>query len=140
MTRYQHILLATDLGEASQKATEKAKDFAELFGATLSIVHIIEPIAAYGYPELADLQTPLIETANVKMKTLGEKLGVPAERRFVELGSIKKLIPALAAQHKVDLIILGSHDRHGIARLLGSNANAIAHHTHCDTMIVHNTH
>ncbi len=136
---YQRLLLATDLTDASTAATNKARQLATLFNAELFIAHAIEPITAYGYPELADLQSPLIETAKKQIVQIANELNIPETQCLIEFGAVKKVIPDIVNTHNIDLIILGSHDRHGIARLLGSNANAIAHHTHCDTLIIHNT-
>lgn len=135
---YSRLLLATDLSHASDAATQKARQLANVLQAELFIAHAIEPIAAYGYPELSDLQSPLIDNAKTTLSTLAQELNVPTDHCFIEFGPVKKIIPELAAKHNVDLIILGSHGHHGIARLLGSSANAIAHHTDCDTLIVHN--
>ena len=133
---YKHILLATDLTDASEKTTQKAIQLAKLFSATLSVVHAIEPIAAYGYPELADLQSPLIDSAKDRMVNLIKQLGISEAQAHLEFGPVKKIVPELASKLKVDLVILGSHEHHGIARLLGSSTNAIMHHTHCDTLII----
>lgn len=135
---YTHILLAADLNDASDKTTQKTMQLVKLFGAQLSVVHAIEPIAAYGYPELADLQSPLIDSAKDKMAALVKQLGIPEANAHLEFGPVKKIVPELASKLNVDLVILGSHEHHGIARLLGSSTNAIMHHTQCDTLIVHN--
>lgn len=135
---YSRLLLATDLSDASAAATQKARQLKDLLQADLFIGHAIEPIAAYGYPELADLQSPLIDNAKTSLLKLAKELGVPDEHCLIEFGPVKKVIPDIASKHDITLIILGSHGRHGIARLLGSSANAIAHHTDCDTLIVHN--
>ncbi|MEJ2344256.1 MAG: universal stress protein, partial [Gammaproteobacteria bacterium] len=41
-----------------------------------------------------------------------------------------------AKEQQVDLIVLGSHGRHGIGRLLGSTADNILHHADCDVLAV----
>ena len=48
----------------------------------------------------------------------------------------ENIIINIADQEKVDLIIVGSHGRHGLALLLGSTANSVLHHAKCDVMAV----
>ena len=52
------------------------------------------------------------------------------------MGSPKTEIVRVANEHKVDLIIVGSHGRHGLALLLGSTANGVLHHATCDVLAV----
>jgi len=42
----------------------------------------------------------------------------------------------IAEENNVDLIIVGSHGRHGLALLLGSTANGVLHHAKCDVLAV----
>ena len=52
------------------------------------------------------------------------------------MGSPKTEIVRVANENKVDLIIVGSHGRHGLALLLGSTANGVLHHATCDVLAV----
>jgi hypothetical protein len=67
---------------------------------------------------------------------LGEKLAVDLANRWMLWGVPKQEIIHIAEQEKVDLIVVGSHGRHGLALLLGSTANSILHHAKCDVMAV----
>lgn len=138
---YQRIMLAIDLhpacdGNTAQRAVEIAKDF----NAQLYLVHAIEHINAYGvaqaYPSVVDLEQQMLEDARQEIKRWGERLQVPAERQCVEIGSPKAVILDKASQFKIDLLIVGSHGRHGLALLLGSTANAVLHHAPCDVLAV----
>jgi universal stress protein A len=51
-------------------------------------------------------------------------------------GVPKQEIIHIAEQQQVDLIVLGSHGRHGLALLLGSTANAVLHYAKCDVMAI----
>jgi Universal stress protein UspA and related nucleotide-binding proteins len=75
-------------------------------------------------------------TAKKNLTKLGEKLVVTEDRRWLEMGSPKTEIVRVANENKVDLIIVGSHGRHGLALLLGSTANGVLHHATCDVLAV----
>jgi universal stress protein A len=51
-------------------------------------------------------------------------------------GSPKSEICLLAEREQVDLIVVGSHGRHGLSLLLGSTANSVLHYARCDVMAV----
>ena len=138
MSGYKHILFATDLGESSV-VTSKAAEFAKKFGATLSLVHIVEPIPAYGYPDGMELESPYIEEARAELSKLGKQLNVTDEHQYIEFGSIKTRIIELADELDCDLVIIGSHGRHGLSRLLGSTASAVLHGATCDVLTVRYT-
>jgi universal stress protein A len=51
-------------------------------------------------------------------------------------GTPKQEIVRLAEQEGIDLIVVGSHGRHGLSLLLGSTANSILHYAGCDVMTI----
>lgn len=140
MGQYRHILLAADFTTESDKVVQRAKSLAETFNAKLSIVHVLEPISiAYGgeFPvDLGDLHKELEKQAREQLTKLGERLNVPKENQFLEVGITKKEILRVATANDVDLIVMGSHGRHGLALLLGSTANAVLHHADIDVLAV----
>ena len=136
MYPYKHILLATDLSDICGLVTAQAKSMADLYSSKLSIVHAIEPIPAYGYPGFEDLQTPLIDHARQQVEKLAKDSGIPESQIYLEFGAVKKEILRVAKEIKADLIVIGSHGRHGLSRLLGSGANAIVHGAECDVLTV----
>ncbi|MEE9452582.1 MAG: universal stress protein [Gammaproteobacteria bacterium] len=136
---YQKILYATDFDEVGYNAAKKAKQVAEKFSGTLYLVHVIEPFPAYAYPGFAgftEVEAPLKEHAEREMEKLAEQLNVPRSQRYLEIGSTKSEILSVASELDVDLIVAGSHDKHGLAFLLGSTSNAISHGANCDVLIV----
>ncbi len=136
MSKYTHILLATDLSETSERANAKAAELAKQNGAKLSVIHCIEPIPAYGYPGFADLESPVIDQAKLEMNKLGEVMDIPLDNQRIEFGSVKSEVLKAAEDLGIDLIIIGSHGRHGISRLLGSSAAGIVHGADCDVLTV----
>ena len=136
---YKKVLFATDFDEIGVSSAHKAKKIADENKAELLLVHVVEPIPAYAYPGFAgfaEVEVSIREQAEKELNTLANQLGVDVKHRLLEFGSVKNEILRLAKEHKVDLIVAGSHGKHGLALLLGSTANAILHGAHCDMLIV----
>ncbi len=135
---YKHILFATDLAEDTDFILDKVRTIRGYSGALLSVVHVVEPLPGYSYAYLGieDIEEQLISEAREALMKLGEKLSIPKERQWIEIGPSKTKILKVAADIKADLIICGSHGRHGLSLLLGSTANAILHGAKCDVLTV----
>lgn len=135
---YKNILFATDLTEDSDYLVEKVQKMHQATGAKLSLVHVVEPLPGYSYAYLGieDIEGQLIQEARQAIERLSDKLQVPKENLFVEVGPTKTKILKVAEDIKADLIICGSHGRHGLSLLLGSTANAILHGAKCDVLTV----
>jgi universal stress protein A len=135
---YKHILFATDLTEDTQYIIEKVQTIRGYTNATLTLVHVVEPLPGYSYAYLGieDIEGQLIAEAKQSIDKLGTKLNVKKDSQFVEVGPTKTKILGIADQIKADLIICGSHGRHGLSLLLGSTANAILHGAKCDVLTV----
>lgn len=135
---YKHILFATDLTDETEYVVEKVRAMRGFTGAKLSIVHVVEPLPGYSYAYLGieDIEGQLIEEARQSIEKLGAKLNVPSSDQFVEVGPTKTKILKISEDVGADLIICGSHGRHGLSLLLGSTANAILHGAKCDVLTV----
>ena len=136
---YKQVLFATDFDDVGIHAAHKAKKIADENGAELLLVHVVEPIPAYAYPGFAgfaEVEVSIRDQAEKELNALAERLKVDAKHRFLEFGSTKNEVLRIAEAHKVDLIVAGSHGKHGLALLLGSTAHAILHGAHCDMLIV----
>ena len=142
MENYKHILLAVDFYEHCEAVANRAKDLAIKYQAKLSIIHVVDSLpitdASYGgdIPFNMDITAELMAGAKKRLATLGEKLAVTEDRQWLEMGSPKTEIVRIAEENKVDLIVIGSHGRHGLALLLGSTANGVLHHATCDVLAV----
>lgn len=142
MTFYQHILLAVDFSEESGHIKLKAAEMAKKFAAKLSIIHVLDnipmPDMNYGTIIPLDYETEhaLLEIEKNQLNHVGEELNVPENQRWLIWGNPKDEICGLAEKESVDLIIVGSHGRHGLALLLGSTANDVLHHAPCDVLAV----
>jgi universal stress protein A len=142
MAEYTHILLAVDFFDQTQRVAERAKALAETYKAKLSLIHVVDnmPLPDVGYGlDIAydvDLTGEMIAAAKQKLADLAQKLGVITGDIWVEMGSPKIEITRIAQEYQVDLIVVGSHGRHGLALLLGSTSNGVLHHANCDVLAV----
>ena len=128
---YKKILCAVDVKSEDESTIEKAFSMAEQYNAKLFIVHVIE------YTFLPkDYQKNLKEEVLPKIKELSERYGILKKNRFVKFGQSYAEICALEEKHNIDLIVIGSHGKHGIKALLGSTANAVLQQANCDVMLV----
>lgn len=138
---YNNILVAIDLHPSCDDNTAiRAHKIASELNAKLSIVHAVEHINAYGmaqaYPTVIDLEEQLAQEAKDALAKFSQKFNIPVTQQFIEVGSPKMVILNKAEEIKADLIIVGSHGRHGLALLLGSTANAVIHNATCDVLAV----
>ena len=142
MADYQHLLLAADFSEHGEYVARKSRSLADSYQAELSIVHVLDdipmPDTSYGtvIPLDKDSSYPLLEDEKIKLMQLGERLQVKPAKLWLVWGAPKQEIVLLAERLAVDLIVVGSHGRHGLALLLGSTANAVLHHARCDVMAI----
>ncbi|KAB0548849.1 universal stress protein [Pseudomonas argentinensis] len=138
---YQHILVAVDLTEECDPVMKRAQALAGSTQAKLSVVHIVEPMAmAFGGDvpmDLSMLQQQQFEQAKERLDAFAIKYPqLSAESRHLAYGQPRQEIHRLAAEQHCDLIIVGSHGRHGLALLLGSTANDVLHGAPCDVLAV----
>jgi universal stress protein A len=141
MSTYQNILVAVDLHPAcDETVVKRAMDIAKQNNAKVTVVHAIEHINAYGvaqaYPTVIDLEEQMMTEAKESLAKLAAKFNIPAAQQAIEIGSPKVVILNHATELNADLIVVGSHGRHGLSLLLGSTANAVLHHAHCDVLAV----
>lgn len=135
---YKHILFATDLSDESDYIISKVRGMRGYTGAKLSLIHVVEPMPGYSYAYLGieDIEGQLIEEARTALAKLSEQLSVDKKDQWVEVGPTKSKIQTVAQDIGADLIVCGSHGRHGLSLLLGSTANAILHGAKCDVLVV----
>lgn len=141
MALYQHLLLAIDFSAESHYIGERAKTLASQCGARISLIHVVEHVPLDLSNDLVlaqpvNIDQELIDDARGKLDELAEKLGLGDTQRFVELGSTKAEILRIAEENAVDLVVVGSHGRHGLALLMGSTANAVLHGAKCDVLAI----
>jgi universal stress protein A len=106
----------------------------------ISVCHILEPLAfTYGGDipvDLSDVQIQLEQQAKERLAALADQLQVDPKNQHVVLGQPAKEINRIASEDTVDLIIVGSHGRHGLALIFGSTSNSVLHGADCDVLAV----
>ena len=137
---YERIMLAVDLTEESKHVAERAQALAAAYGAELHVVHVIEPLSlAYGGDipmDLSSVQEQIHEQAKSHLAEFAASLNVPAEHQYLIFGRPESEIQRAAEAKGADVIVVGSHGRHGLALLLGSTANGVLHGATCDVLAV----
>lgn len=135
---YKHILFATDLTDEAELTISRVVGMRGFTGAKLSLVHVVEPMPGYSYAYLGieDIEGQLIDEAKQALAKLGAKLSIDPKDQWIEVGPTKLKILKVAEDIQADLVICGSHGRHGLSLLLGSTANAILHGAKCDVLTV----
>ncbi len=141
MSGYSHVLIAVDLTDDSAVVAHRGLEIARRFNSQVSLLHVVEfiPVDPAGealLPPPVDLESELVQGARQRLDALCESLGLKDTPRRVEMGSIKSELLRAAQEQKADLIVLGSHERHGLALLLGSTEKSILHKASCDVLAV----
>ena len=140
MGLYQHILVAIDLSDEADEVLQKAKHIAETEKATLTLVHVVEPLSvAYGSDiplDLTTLQDEITQQARERISRLAESIDLEKGEQHVVYGRPEREVHRIAEESEVDLIVVGSHGRHGLALILGSTSTSILHGACCDVLAV----
>ena len=140
MGEYKHILVGVDLTVESRVVAQKALSLRNSFDCRLSCVHVIEPLSlAYGGDipmDLSTIQEQIQDTAKSHLAEFAEALSIDETDRHLIFGRPETEIHTLANEIDADLIVVGSHGRHGLALLLGSTANGVLHGAPCDVLAV----
>jgi universal stress protein A len=138
---YTHILTALDLTDECVSVFDRARELAQHYGAKLSIVHIIEPMSmAFGGDiplDLSLIQKQQFEQSRELLKKFVAKHPEISEsQQHMSTGNPREEIHRLAQEQACDLIVVGSHGRHGLALLLGSTAKDLLQSAPCDVLAV----
>ena len=123
---FKHILVPVDGSPNAARAVEKAVGLAQAFGSALTLVTVIDnyPFAgvggdfAYGQVEYLAAATENANTALAKAEAIAAQKGLTCGKRTVEEHVIHEGILDTAKALEADLIVMGSHGRHGLEKLL----------------------
>lgn len=130
------IMFPSDFSHTGDAALEMATSLARDSGATLLIVHVEERPIAYGGGEF---YYGVDEPATDDLKRMLEEVRpvdshVPCEHRLVK-GDPATAITNLAREEQVDMIVMGTHGRTGVSRLLmGSVTESVVRHANCPVL------
>ncbi|MDP0588400.1 MAG: universal stress protein [Candidatus Endonucleobacter bathymodioli] len=140
MSNYNHILVAIDLSDEANDVLKKATFLAESNRAKVTIVHVVEPLSvAYGSDiplDLTLLQDEITQQAQQRITKLADKIQLNNGEQHIVYGRPDSEIHRIAKELDVDLVVVGSHGRHGLALILGSTSTSIIHGACCDVLAV----
>jgi nucleotide-binding universal stress UspA family protein len=134
--KVKKILFPTDFSHTGDAALAMATALARDTGATLVIAHVEEPPVAYGGGELYyGIPNPATEDLrNMLHEIKPSDSSVPCEYRLIT-GDPATAVVRLAEEEEVDIIVMGTHGRTGLSRLLmGSVAEAVVRRAKCPVL------
>lgn len=138
MSNYQSILVALDVCDDNDLIIQRALSLAGDAGK-VQLIHYVEPIY---YPEnymgglSIDFQEKSVSFAKQELAIAAAKHGIPEANCHVKVGKASRGVHEFANDNHCDLVVVGSHGKHGLQLLLGSTATAILHGSGCDVLAV----
>ncbi len=141
---YKKILAAVDLSEEAQQVLDQARETVKQNDAELSLIVVIKPInqvysgfdVAALSADAALIEADAVRQAEARLAEHAKSLGIPVKRTYVGRGNPAHEIREMSMELGTDLIILGTHGRHGLGLLLGSTATGVLHGCQCDVLTV----
>lgn len=141
---YKHVMAAVDLSDEAGQVLAEAQRVAQDHGAKLSLITVVKPLTqVYGGLDMAaytqasvNFEREAQAQALEHLKTVGAGVGAAAEDVHAVIGAPAPQIVDTAKDIGVDLIVVGSHGKHGLGLLLGSTANGVLHHAECDVLTI----
>lgn len=120
----REILAATDFSTQSSRALEAAQALAELFGAGLHVLHVVSDASKK-------------KIAQTQLDSFAKATGVIETVKAIAVGHAAAEIVKYAGREKIDLIVLGTHGRSGLTRvLMGSVAEAVVRSAPCQVLTI----
>lgn len=138
---YRNILCATDFSDHCRVAAERAAELARLYGARLTLLHVVEhfPVNRSDVaPEDVDPEHYQEARAQGLLAEVAKRLDFEHVDRKVRFSmqSAQHEILRYAGKHEPDLIVIASHGRHGVSTILGSTTYGVTHNSPCDVLSV----
>ncbi len=137
---YRRILLVVDLTEDSLQIGRRARDLAATLGAEVELLHVVEfmPVEPMGETLMpaVRIEDELLARARQRLGALAQQLSLSGAPQRVESGNVKAEIVRVARERQVDLIVLGSRERHGLSILVNFTEDTILHAAPCDVLAV----
>src|SRR5262245_65301988 len=140
MPAYRRILLVVDLLEDSTAVGQRAQDLSKTLGAAVELLHVVEfvPVEPMGETLMpaVQIEDELLKKAGQRLRELSTELGFGEAPCHVEAGNVKSEIVRIARERHVDLIVLGSRERHGLSILVNLTEDTVLHAAPCDVLAV----
>ena len=145
---YKRILIATDGSQLSDMAVESGLSLAGLTGASVIVLKVVPryprsyfdgtlPVEAADIKRIEKQWSDAAQVLVNKVKARGSDEGVSVKAVVVKSDLIAEALIAAAKRHKCDLIVMASHGRRGIKRLLlGSETQQVLTHSHIPVLVL----
>lgn len=142
---FKHILVPVDGSETCIKAVAKATDLAKAFGSAVTILYVIDPYPftgvgadfAYGQAQYLSAATSEANQVLDETKAAFEAAGIQAQTLIGEGHAVHEGIERVLKSLDADLIVMGSHGRKGLQRLvLGSVTQRVLGVVHVPVLVV----
>jgi universal stress protein A len=137
---YQRILAAVDLGENSDLVLARAKAVANVKGAELRLLHVVEyvPVEPMGEALVpaVSIEEELVAGARARLAELAAAAELGQAQQLVIAGTIKAEVLRQTREWPADLVVLGSRERHGLALIINQTEDAVLHAAPCDILAV----
>ncbi|GAA5444830.1 universal stress protein A homolog 2 [Microbulbifer sp. NBRC 101763] len=128
---YKSILCAIEASHEGRLVLSKAVELSKKFESKLFVLNVLP----YGFLP-RDYQKELKESALPKFEDIVSDFGISKKNRALKVGKPYEIICKESVKRKVDLIVLGTHSKKGLSSIIGSTANGIVNHAHCDVTLV----
>jgi nucleotide-binding universal stress UspA family protein len=142
---YKHLLVPLDGSPASEAALTQAIALAQTCGAALTVMMVYDPFpyiaaaAEYGSYQVQlaeDLRLEAEQTVQAA-SARAQAAGLQTSSHVVELQKVWRAVLDVAQTEKADLIVMGSHGRSGLDKLvMGSVTQRVLQHTHLPVLVV----
>jgi universal stress protein A len=140
MPRYKKILVLLDLADSNEQIAAAGQEMAAYSNAALVVLHVVEFLPAEPMGEslvpTVQIEDDLIQRSRVKLDELAARLGLKQASLRVEAGNVKTEILRVAEEESVDLIVVGSRQRHGLGVLVNFTEDTVLHAARCDVLAV----
>lgn len=142
---FQHILVPVDGSGTALQAVDKAVTLAKAFSSKITVINVVDyyPFVgvgadyAFGQAEYMAAATAGAQKALNEAHAAVLAAGLPCAQRVIEGHVVHEGILEAATAEAADLIIMGSHGRHGIEKLLlGSVTQRVLSHTTLPVLVV----
>jgi len=131
-----------DFSPHAERSVKRAAALAEENNATLTLLHVVEDFVLYDdfydpvMPMTMEYEDSLLEAASKRLADWVNTLDLGNPEVEVLLGSPSSTILSYAEAQEMDLIVMGSHGRKGLSRLLGSTTNSVLNRARCEVLSV----
>lgn len=138
---FSRILCAIDTDPLADSVFEIGFELAEKLGSEIALVSIVDQALLYpGEGAMSVIEMRAFRKSEIEQlfaRLIQKQNTSRIIAKFSQEGNPKKHIVEIASNWKADLIIIASHGRHGISRvLLGSVAESVVHNSGCPVLIV----